>query len=161
MGNKVNSNLKSELVYPTRNVSVPHRYISMIITNYILNEMKSTERINENIPKELGRECLKYVGFLMYSVILTNKEQFSLLDLMAPLFPKCEPNQVLRYCNLLYRSSVEGTGKYCNRRLLSQIRYKSKIIIIYKTDFGHVFGIYLESPDYKLEAKLLAQHTKK
>eukprot|EP00483_Globobulimina_turgida_P010621 UN10642 len=126
--------------------------ISTAIIHYILSDM------HMDIPKELIIECMKYVGFLMYSDILTHAEQYLLFDLSLPLFPKYKRNINIRYFDLIYRSSLHGAGDYRNKYLLSQIRYKINIVIVYRSNLNTVFCIYLAEASFNLGYKNRSNH---
>eukprot|EP01083_Nonionella_stella_P091166 254807_1 len=110
--------------------------------------------INENIgdvlfPREIIAKCVQYIGFLIDSDILMRNEEVSLYELLCEHYKRQQIASLsstpdITYFDLLYRSSVHGdSGQYTNRSLLQRIENRQNVLILYRTNYNHVFCIYL------------------
>ena len=116
----------------------------------ILNSIRAKTTYNDFIPKEIAEICVKYIGFIMVSNILTHKEQFNFYDLLIQHHYDKNINSVLtnakhmKYFDLLYRHSV--TKSRSGFGIIQACLNKSNLIMIVHTEYDHIFAVYLHNP---------------
>eukprot|EP01083_Nonionella_stella_P184278 668540_1 len=128
--------------------------ITSTICNVIQDEMKCEDL--HAFPCDLMKQCTQFIGFFLYSSILSQTESLSLHLLLSKHNKKRKligmnraNKHHVKYYDLLYRSSVNGeNGKYTNRsfkRALDKAHRLNKpnLVIIYETEYDHVFAVYL------------------
>lgn len=112
-------------------------------------------------PQELIAECAKFIGFFMDSYILNDTEKNSFYQSLiehhqwAQFSSPLTAKSCIKCFDLLYRSSINGEhGKYSNESLLKAIENKPNVIIIYQTNYNHVFAVYSHEKVIKCKGKI-------
>eukprot|EP01084_Bolivina_argentea_P191826 329448_1 len=126
------------------------------ITESIVSE---ANECNEVLPNELVLECMNYIGFVMQSTILNLDEKCTLYELLMDhhrarnIESPFSHGKHFTYFDLLYRATIDNDNKtHTNFRLISKCQYKSNLIILFHTNYNHVFAIYLNNPIQHVES---------
>eukprot|EP01083_Nonionella_stella_P056882 149568_1 len=115
--------------------------VSNSICKYITHETDG------HFPTTLLHVCMNYVGYLMYSNILSNDEKLSCYNLLLSHHYKINiKRSLLTYFHLFYRS-LHGINI---RDLKAQCVNKCNVLVVFHTDYDHVFCVYYPKIALKL-----------
>lgn len=138
--------LNADVVKPVFNVG---KAISSPLFRSIVKDANEQIEDDQTFPIELVMECMEFVGFIMHSTMLNDEESSSFYKL---LIDHHRQNQIISplvdaksitYFDLLYRESEHG--KHCNQDMIKTCRNKSNIIMIFHTNYDHIFSVYFRN----------------
>eukprot|EP01083_Nonionella_stella_P174844 607175_1 len=128
-----------------------NRQISPYIYQVVRDELMKLDI--DMFCDDLIKECMQYIGFFFYSLILCNLETIQVHNLLSQHYStmgiardmSCQYQ--IQYYDLLYRS----TGKYSNdsfKTALDSISNNENkhLLILFQTNYNHVFAVYLHKP---------------
>eukprot|EP01083_Nonionella_stella_P008504 24550_1 len=114
------------------------RSISKGITHYLERQFNDCNVIANN---DILHVIEKYIGFIMDSSILTSDEQVHLHRLISEC--KLVMTNSIKHFDLLFKPKVNIADFDCYG-LLRQCQGKENLIIVFHTDYDHVFCLYLK-----------------
>eukprot|EP01083_Nonionella_stella_P088072 245256_1 len=146
--------ISSNLDEPCSDSGIPFIYLNKSIDPYIQQMIKDEcNQANIRMPDELIQECAEFIGFIFYSMILTNTETTKLDSLLLKHHRKerlSSPitRRFITYYDLLFRSTTRDNMIHTlNKALILTAKRKNKhLLICFHTDFNHVLSIYLHKP---------------
>ena len=155
MGNLCKVNRKDVISYNSvpefnNNVLTIGRSVSTSICDSIIYEANSICGHGYSFPSEIAVQCMKYLRFVMNSKILNDSEKCEfhqlLMDhhldknIISPLLD----TKYITYFDILYRKS--SNASHSNYQMLSFCVGKPNLIMIFQTNYNHIFSIYLRNP---------------
>ena len=132
------------------NVVTIGKSVSTSIYQSIIKEANSVCNDGFSFPVEIVMQCMKYLGFVMNSTILNDMEKYSLHQLLIDHHLRNTIKSSLldvkniAYFDILYRKS--SNDNHSNYRMLLSCVDKPNIIMVFHTEYNHVFCVYFRNP---------------